>query len=380
VSGVGGVSPLLDSVWAGWYETLRSCPGASHTMKSLEHGTSPFIVFTIRLPTVVQRAARVSVLSLLWLSGTLGQAPSAQSLSRADTLFIAGRIFAAESLYYDAVRQDPRDPVARLALGRYLAARGALRVGAVLMEEARYFGGDARTVAEELAPVYEQLGEFRALASLPASQLPYGERARAEWLRDNPASVDGPDSARVAYRVTDGQLLGRMQIIVGGDTVMATIDGRTDGLVLDTSWVRRPTVRRFGTRADRDTPRAVGVAAKVQIGEMTLVNVLTRFAPQRSATSATIGLSLLGRLAPTFDPMSGVMVLRKSGRLPPDMAGYRIPTITVGSGISVVKPESVFPIGHPDIQRYLRSVRWTLDPRRGDLVVDVSGSAANGSP
>ena len=71
-------------------------------------------------------------------SGTQNEA----IVARADTLLIAGRIFAAESLYYIAVRRAPRDPVARLALGRYLAQRGALKVGAVLMEEARYFGGD----------------------------------------------------------------------------------------------------------------------------------------------------------------------------------------------------------------------------------------------
>jgi uncharacterized protein with PhoU and TrkA domain len=39
-------------------------------------------------------------------------------VARADTLLIAGRIFAAESLYYIAVRRVPRDPAARLALGR----------------------------------------------------------------------------------------------------------------------------------------------------------------------------------------------------------------------------------------------------------------------
>src|ERR687893_510978 len=72
---------------------------------------------------------------------------------------------------------------ARLALGRYLAARGALKVGAVLMEEARFFGGDAAAVAVSLAPIYARLGDFRALTSLPASPLGRAERARAEWLR-----------------------------------------------------------------------------------------------------------------------------------------------------------------------------------------------------
>ena len=79
------------------------------------------------------------------------QAQNEAIVARADTLLIAGRVFAAESLYYIAVRRGPRDPVARLALGRYLAQRGALKVGAVLMEEARFFGGDPTRVAVELA-------------------------------------------------------------------------------------------------------------------------------------------------------------------------------------------------------------------------------------
>src|SRR5918992_5185085 len=84
-------------------------------------------------------------------------------LARADNLLRVGRMFAAETLYYYAVRRAPRDPVARLALGRYLAARGALRVGAVLMEEARYFGGNAKEIGAYLAPVYARLGDWKAL-------------------------------------------------------------------------------------------------------------------------------------------------------------------------------------------------------------------------
>ena len=89
----------------------------------------------------------------------------------ADSLLAAGRVSAAESLYYAASSASPRDPAARAALGRYLAARGALRIGAVLLEEARVFGGDTASLARALVPVYGALGDYRALAALPLSPL-----------------------------------------------------------------------------------------------------------------------------------------------------------------------------------------------------------------
>ncbi|MGH7622922.1 MAG: tetratricopeptide repeat protein [Gemmatimonadaceae bacterium] len=293
-------------------------------------------------------------------------------VARADTLLIAGRIFSAESLYYIAVRRAPRDPIARLALGRYLAQRGALKVGAVLMEEARYFGGDAAQIAVDLAPVYGRLGEYNHLAALPSSVVPYGERLRAEYLRDNPPGVSGPDSASVPYLVNDSQLLGRVALRVGTDTVIATIDARVEGLVLDTAWARRSEIRRFGARS---TPArdALAVTPQVALGPYTLTNVPTRFAAQRGAARATIGLDLLGELAPSFDPRNARMVLRASGRIPESFPGARIATLTNDRGVYVVKGETIFPLGHPDVQRYFRNSRWTLDPRRGEVVVDSVG-------
>jgi hypothetical protein len=293
-------------------------------------------------------------------------------VARADTLLIAGRIFAAESLYYIAVRRGPRDPAARLALGRYLAQRGALKVGAVLMEEARYFGGDPTRVALELAPVYQRLGEYNHLAALPASAVPYGERMRAEYLRDNRPTIAGPDSAAVDYTVNDSQLLGRVKLLIGEDTVMATIDARAEGLVLDTSWAKRKGIRRFGSRntnvLDED-----GVTPSMVLGPYTFTNVPTHFAPLPAATRATIGLDLLGQLAPSFDPRAGKVMLRASGRLPKTFPGLRIATITNDRGVYVVKGETIFPLGHPDVQRYFRNSRWTLNPKRGEVLVDSLG-------
>ena len=300
------------------------------------------------------------------------QAQNEAIVARADTLLIAGRVFAAESLYYIAVRRGPRDPVARLARGRDLAQRGALKVGAVLMEEARFFGGDPTRVAVELAPVYQRLGEYNHLAALPASAVPFGERMRAEYLRDNPPAVAGPDSASVDYLVNDSQLLGRVQLLIGTDTVMATIDARTEGLVLDTSWAKRKELRRFGSR--NTSIRDVNVVTpSMALGPYTFTNVPTRFAPQPGAARATIGLDLVGQLAPSFDPRTGKMLLRASVRVPSSFTGLRIATITNDRGVYVVKGETIFPLGHPDVQRYFRSSRWTLNPKRGEVFVDSVG-------
>ncbi|HSU95017.1 MAG TPA: hypothetical protein VLI43_15020 [Gemmatimonadaceae bacterium] len=321
--------------------------------------------------TAVATAASMVAIAALLAAPPL-QAQNEAIVARADTLLIAGRVFAAESLYYIAVRRGPRDPVARLALGRYLAQRGALKVGAVLMEEARFFGGDPTRVAVELAPVYQRLGEYNHLAALPASAVPFGERMRAEYLRDNPPAIAGPDSASVDYIVNDSQLLGRVQLLIGADTVMATIDARTEGLVLDTSWAKRKELRRFGSR-NTNIRDVNAVTPSMALGPFTFTNVPTRFAPQPGVARATIGLDLVGQLAPSFDPRTGKMLLRASGRVPTTFPGLRIATITNDHGVYVVKGETIFPLGHPDVQRYFRSSRWTLNPKRGEVFVDSVG-------
>jgi hypothetical protein len=300
---------------------------------------------------------------------TSAPSPAPPLVLRADRLLNAGRVFAAESLYYAAVQQDPRNPATRLALGKYLAERGALRVGAVLMEEARYFGGDPAVIARDLAPVYEGLDDWSSLAVLPASPLSAAERKRAEWLRDHPPAVDGPDTGTVMYRVTDTDLLGQVELRVGTTRVLATIDGRAKGLVLDTSIARRKSLRLFAASGgERAGSAPAAVAPAVHVGDFTLRNLPVTLAAERGPDRATIGLDLLARLAPTFDPVNGRMLLRKSGRVEA-VRGFPIPTLTSGNGVFVVKTQTVFPLRHPDVQQYLRRVEWTLDRRKGEIVV-----------
>ncbi|TMG81156.1 MAG: hypothetical protein E6H78_17360, partial [Betaproteobacteria bacterium] len=111
-----------------------------------------------RLHVVVVAVAAVAV---------LGRPACAQwGVWPGDSLLASGRLAAAESVYYAAVRANPRDPIARTALGKFLAARGATRVGAVLLEEARFFGGDSLALARALVPLYQRLGDFAAIDSL----------------------------------------------------------------------------------------------------------------------------------------------------------------------------------------------------------------------
>ena len=71
----------------------------------------------------------------------------------AESLIDAGRWTEAEEMLYASVRARPRDPIARARLGRYLAMRGALRPGLVLVQEAGEFGLPASTVRALAAPI-----------------------------------------------------------------------------------------------------------------------------------------------------------------------------------------------------------------------------------
>lgn len=285
--------------------------------------------------------------------------------ARGDSLFAAGDVWNAESVYYAAVRAEPRNPAARLALGRYLAARGALRIGTVLMEEARYFGGDPATVARELAPLYARLGDWRSLVALPSSPLSRAEQRRAAWLATNGRLTNGPDSASVAYvPAATGPTLGRVAARIGGDSVTLTIDPQVRGLELDAGIAGSGEgVRAFGANGDAGAP---AVASSLSLGAVTVTNVPARLVAGLGARRGRIGLDLLGTLAPTFDPARGRMVLRRSGRLAEASGAERVATLVVSDRTYLVTspPES---LGSAAARARLAGRAWTLDPWRGEI-------------
>lgn len=325
-----------------------------------------------------RHAARRLLSAAALVAAALPAAAGAQrpgdDVVRGDSLFRRGRVFAAESAYYDAARRTPRDPGARLALGRYLASRGALRIGAVLMEEARFFGGDPKIVGVELAPVYARLGDYRSLAALPASPLSTAERARAEWLRDHAPAVDGPDSVTVAYQPqgATGGGLGRVTLSLGGESVEATIDPTARGLVLDTAWLRRAeAVKAFpprtGGKPGSDAP---AVALSAAVGAMTLANVPARFAPLGGARSARLGLDVLSELAATFDEPGRKLTLRRAGRIAPAAPGAHLATVSLPSGVWLATASGTTALAVDRGRAPLRGKKWTVDRRRGEIVVE----------
>jgi len=306
------------------------------------------------------------------LAAVSRQAEGQRYVARADSLLRRGRVFAAETLYYYAVRRAPRDPGARLALGRYLAARGALRIGAVLMEEARFFGGDPKTIGTYLAPVYARLGDYKALATLPGSPLPYAQRARAEWLGSNPPAIAGPDSAVVALAPGDSGSLGQFAIVLGGDTLQASVDPRVQGISLDTAWLRRKAVKRFAATFDNDWRNIAGVGLSVAVGPYTLTNVPASFAPAADAKHVRVGLDFLAQLAPTFDPGGHTMLMRRSGRTDNAAPGDRIPTLAYPGGLWLVQRDGVWPLGGTNAMTVIGTRAFTLNARRGELILDGS--------
>ena len=308
--------------------------------------------------------ARLSLALLLSLAFA-GRARS-QELAEADALLAAGRVATAESILFQAANERPRDPEARLALGRYLGSRGALRVGAVLLEEARLFGADARRVATDLAPLYEALGDYRSLVTLPAAPLSAPQRAQAVWLVSHQPTLEMPDSMSIAYRApNEAGTLGSVDLIVGGERFDATIDPHQHGVVIDMS-LRGLAVELFPSAADT----SLGALDQVQLGEGTLANVAVTFARLPSPTHAVIGLDVLARLAPTFDADRHRLVLRRGGRIAADRAGKRVPTLFLPDGVRVLRGGRFVVLGDADVQRVLRHRTWTLDVRRGELLLE----------
>ncbi len=271
-----------------------------------------------------------------------------------------GRVFAAESVYYWAATSSPKDPVARLALGRYLASRGALRTAATLMEEARLFGGDPRLVAAELAPIYERLGEYRALASLADSPLSPAEQMRAVWLRDNRPTRRGPASVIVPLMRAEPHLVGQVVVRIGRDSIVADIDPAASGLTLDTAWARRRGVTRFAPTAERLPDRMAGVVVELVVGQLSLGNVPVSFTAHGRAERAVVGLDFLSRLAPTFDERESTLTLRPGGRVPALSHARRLPTLVTRGSYALVNGTSVVQLTSSAARALLGGRRWTV--------------------
>jgi hypothetical protein len=223
-----------------------------------------------------RRSLLGAVCALVVVVGTPARARAQDELppSRADSLLDAGRWNAAEELLYAAARTHPRDPIARARLGRYLAMKGALRPGLVLVEEAEEFGLPAATARALAGPVHDLLA--------------WRERAESTG-RDSSIAVRAPSDV--------GSLL-RYPIVRAGaaDTVWADLVPRMIG-----------------------TDSASGASPRLGIetieGFVPAVDVVNWTLHLHSDTRAA--LSALGRRYPVLRTPRDVRVLVAPGRVRP---------------------------------------------------------------
>jgi hypothetical protein len=288
-------------------------------------------------------------------------------LERADSLLIAGQVARAEALYYSLSRQATRDPAPRAALGSYLGSRGAFRVGATLLEEALVFGADTAAIGRARAPLLQAGDDWAALAQLPGAPLSSAARARATWLAANPPVVSGADSVTVAFERSSVSGLGRVRLVVGRDTLAADVDPTTDELVVGDYTRYAALVRVF---AD-STGGRVAVIERAAIGDLVLERVPARFDARLGPSRARLGLILLAKLAPTVDEGAELLTLRRDGRVSAATGRRRIAVVFGFPGLRIARPDRLVPIESPAGRAVLAQARWTLDIRRGELVLEV---------
>jgi hypothetical protein len=304
-----------------------------------------------------------------------GAGPSPIFAPGAEAAMSRGRLAVAESILYAASARAPHDPALRAGLGMYLASRGHIKIGTVLLEEARKFGANGEEVDAHLAQMYPWIGDWSALAALPHDVISSGERARARWLAAHAPATLGPDSVVVAMEPVppdpnEVPVLGRIAIVIGRKTILADIAPNIDGLVLspDPALVRESQLfgkQRIGPEINfRHDSLTVAAVRSLSVGALTLTNVEASITP---GAHAAIGLDVLARLMPTFDVDRRRLTLRRHAVTVP---GEAIPFMLDFPGIMIAPRVGQTPVewDAPAARAALNGVRWTLDLKSGAII------------
>ncbi len=292
-----------------------------------------------------------------------------RSLARADSLVSAGQLARAEAVYYSVSRQQTRDPEARAALGSYLASRGAFLIGATLLDEALAFGGDTARLAARRAPILQVAGDWAQVAALRRSPLSGAERARAAWLSADPPAMRGEDSVTVAFFPSSAGALGRFWLVIGTDSLATDVDASSDELVIGDYRAFAHRVELFAVSGDGGASAAVVRSA--DLGGIVLTNVPARVDARLGPQRARIGLTMLAALAPTIDAAAGVITVRRAGLTRAAVGRTRIPLVFTFPGVQIARPDRLVPFDSPAGRAVLATARWTLDARRGELVLET---------
>jgi hypothetical protein len=321
------------------------------------------------------RRSTTSIIAIVVVALIAAKQLAAQRAApNADSLLARGSVARAESLYYADARNHPRDPGARWSLGTYLIGRGASRIGMTLVEEAVQFGFDKQRAGRLLAPIYLDLGEYRKLLALPAPSLSAGERERARYLDAHPSRVIASDSMVLAAFVPDSSraTIGSISIRVDGRPVQATIINSGPELALATGSAAASSVHTFAGRAVAGENDAPTVADSVGISRLVATNVPVTVTVMTlpPGIEARVSLAFLARYAPTFDARAKLITLRPSGSVGlASVRGNTFVTLETSGRFSLVKAGGWVPVDDAAMVQLLGDRAWTLDAKRGTIVV-----------
>lgn len=278
----------------------------------------------------------------------------------AELAIAAGRLDDAERILFENSRRAPREPSARGALGAFLAARGKLLVGATLLEEAMFFGGDSAAIQGRLFEIYRWAGLYDRAAALQHSRASQVERDA--MARAGRAAAGGEREATVPMAPNEGLGIGRITLNVAGERVEADIQPLATGLVLPATLQLFGAIEVIGAHGDT----TFGVARAISIGGVTLGPVPVALIS--SLRTARFGLDMLSLLQPTFDARVQTLTLRSQ---PIEIGGRFVPALLGFPGLSIVSREGEGPLGLQTAggRSALRGVRWTLDVSGGAVIV-----------
>jgi hypothetical protein len=324
---------------------------------------------------LMTRRSATFVVSCIILCGALSAprlADAQRSVINADSLLRRGLVERAESLYYAGARTRPRDPSARWSLGNFLIARGATRIGMVLVEEAMQFGFDKDRASRALAPVYLDVGEYRKLSALPGATVSAGERERARFLDAHPTRTVAADSTiSAAYAPTANAAgFGALTIRVNGRSIGAQIVDGGPEIALAEGSTAAKAAHRFASETLHGAIETPAVVDSIGISRIVATNVPVTITPLSAGTDARVSLAFLARYAPTFDPHAKLITLRTSGNVAPaTMTGHVFITLKTGDTISVLEAGGWVPLDDPSILRLINGGRWTLDAKHGAIAI-----------
>ena len=233
-------------------------------------------------------------------------APRADRAAPPESLLAVGRWNDAEDAFYARARARPRDPVARAALGRYLAMKGAVRPGRELIVEAIRFGLDTAAGRAMLRP-FDEILKWRD-ASLPRSTAD-SQSLTISSASDTTDLISMPLGTSAGALGVADSLWAEVVPAIIGQPVALERGGRRIGI--HTIEARVPSLdvraRRLTLYADgRSALRAVGRRYPVLRDERT-INVLVE--PGRVLPIAT-ALRELGASWWQLDLPHGLLVVR----------------------------------------------------------------------